>query len=146
MNRRKQDDQNLQTRDNHGKFIKGSSGNPKGRPANSEAIRQLLEPRKEELVAKAISLALDGDTTALKLCLDRISSPLKQELSHVSIAGFDYTTGPLEKAELIFNAVSEGCISIEAAEMLLSALVTYSKIYEVIELEKRIEKLESGIK
>ena len=57
-------------------FKAGKSGNPQGRPKGSKdkrtELRALLEPHAPALVEKAVQMALDGDTVALKLCLDRI--------------------------------------------------------------------------
>ncbi|CAJ0691643.1 hypothetical protein KXR69_16090 [Ralstonia holmesii] len=50
-------------------FQKGQSGNPAGKPKGAKdkrtALRELLQPHAEQLVQKAVKLALDGDTTAL---------------------------------------------------------------------------------
>lgn len=57
-------------------FKKGQSGNPSGRPKGTKdkrtELRELLRPHAPVLVEKAVEMALDGDTTALKICLDRI--------------------------------------------------------------------------
>ncbi|MES2728985.1 MAG: DUF5681 domain-containing protein [Pseudomonadota bacterium] len=57
-------------------FIAGRSGNPNGRPKGAgdkrTEMRSLLEPHAPALIEKAVQMALAGDVTALKLCLDRI--------------------------------------------------------------------------
>jgi hypothetical protein len=62
-------------------FEKGQSGNPAGKPKGAKdkrtELRELLRPHAPALVEKAVELALNGDLTALKLCLDRIMPPLK---------------------------------------------------------------------
>ena len=55
---------------------------PLGRPLGSKhkatlAIEALLEGEAEKLTRKAVELALEGDTTALRLCLERLAPPAK---------------------------------------------------------------------
>ena len=63
------------------RFQKGQSGNAAGKPKGAKDIhtelRALLEPDADDLVAKAVSLALGGDTTALRICLERLIAPMK---------------------------------------------------------------------
>lgn len=129
-------------RNKDGRFIKGTSGNVKGRPSNSGAVAQLLIPSREDLVAVAVEMALNGDVAALKLCLDRISAPVKPELPCIEIPEFELAITPLEKANRIVNAVGTGQMSVDLGERLLAAISMYYKIYEMDLLEKRIERLE----
>ena len=67
---------------NKGQFKPGQSGNPKGKPKGTRhkatrAAQALLEGEAEALSRKAVELALAGDTTALRLCLERIAPPRK---------------------------------------------------------------------
>nr|BDD44980.1 hypothetical protein 2 [Spirochaetaceae bacterium] len=74
-------------RDENGRFIPGSSGNPKGRPKKGQALTEILEKhakkrdvewkgknisRKEALAQKLWSLALSGDVAAIKYIYDRV--------------------------------------------------------------------------
>jgi hypothetical protein len=62
--------------------------NPKGRPKGSvgkytQLSRELMSERGPEIVEKVISLAMEGDTTCLKMCLDRILPPKRDvEIKH----------------------------------------------------------------
>lgn len=63
-------------------FKPGQSGNPAGRPKGARnrstiAAESLLEGEAEALTRKAIELALAGDTTALRLCMERLVPPRK---------------------------------------------------------------------
>ena len=65
-------------RNTAGKFTLGNSGRPKGaRNRKTLAIESLLEGQAEALTQTAISKALDGDSMALKLCMERIAAATK---------------------------------------------------------------------
>ena len=62
--------------------------NPNGRPKGSvgkftQLSRELMSERGPEIVNKVIELAMEGDTTCLKMCLDRILPPKRDvEIKH----------------------------------------------------------------
>ena len=61
----------------NGQFVRGKSGNPKGRPPGSRnraslLMEDLLDDRAKALTEKAIEKALAGDVFALRLSLDRM--------------------------------------------------------------------------
>ena len=62
-------------RNTDGTFTDGNAGRPKGsRNKATIAIESLLEGQAEALTQTAISKALDGDSIALRLCMDRIGA------------------------------------------------------------------------
>src|SRR5689334_3084270 len=66
-----------------GRFSKGQSGNPRGKPKGARhrstlAAEALLDGEAEALTRKAIEMALAGESTALRLCLNRILSPRRE--------------------------------------------------------------------
>ena len=131
-------------RDNKGRFLAGQSGNPQGRKPEAEKVRELLEPRRDELVSQAVTLALQGDATALRLCLDRLAPPPKAEAQPVEVPGLAEAETLTAKAETLMAAVGKGQVSPDVGERLLAALGNYAKALELDELERRIAALEGG--
>ena len=128
------------------KFKPGESGNPQGKPKGAKdkrtGLRALLEPHARELVQKVVSMALEGDTTALRICIDRLIAPIK---------GLDMpiTIGPLEgsmvdQGKSILAALSDARISPDQAATLMQTIAAQARIIEVDDLEKRISNLENA--
>src|SRR5258705_5458931 len=64
-------------------FAKGPSNRPTGRRAGSRnkktlAAAVLLEGEAEALTRRAVELALAGDPTAMRLCIERILPPCRE--------------------------------------------------------------------
>lgn len=123
------------------RFQPGQSGNPKGRKPGSgrvAEIRRLLVPHKGPLVAKAVELALAGDTTALRLCLERMLPPLKSTHAPVTVPGLASAETPGQKAEAILRALERGRISVDQAQALSAVLANVA----AVDLEDRLARLE----
>lgn len=121
---------------------KGKSGNPKGRTAGVEIIRQLLDPHREDLIAKLVELAKAGDTVALRICFDRIAPPPRAESPPVDIPGLADAETMSDKARAIITACGNASISPDTASMLLGAIANAARIIEADELAERIAALE----
>jgi hypothetical protein len=126
------------------RFKRGSSGNPRGRPKGvpdkRTALRALLEPHAEALVKKAVQLALNGDTTALRLCLDRLIPAIKARDEPVTLGNLK---GSLtEQGQAIIEAMGKGMLSPGDAATMLQAVAAQARITELDELEQRLRTLE----
>ncbi len=126
------------------KFKPGQSGNPRGRKPGALRVLHLLEPNIQALIAKAVELALAGDTQALRLCLDRIAPPPRAESPAVKILKLSKAKTLPEKAAAVLDAVATGSISPDTGERLLGALAHAGQIIEYDAINKRLEALEKG--
>ena len=126
-----------------GRFVKGQSGNPAGRPKSaSTALREQLSEHGVAVVDKVVEAAVAGDMTACKLVLDRISPALKATAAPVSIE-LPENAGLAGTASAFVEAASDGRLPPDVAATLVQAVSGLAKIEEIDELERRLAALEA---
>ena len=137
-------------RNQAGRFLKGQSGNPDGKTPGTrhkatQAALTLLDGETEALTRKAVELALEGDTTALKLCLDRIAPPLKANAQSIDlcIPPSNSLTGT---ARALVEAASNGHVPPDIAAQMVSAIAGVAKVEEMESIKERLEALEKILK
>ena len=129
-------------------FEEGNPGRPKGsRNKATLAAQELLDGEAQALTRKAIEVALGGDTTALRLCLERIAPPRREctlsfELPDV-VAGVDGVPSALAK---VIGAVAAGELTPGEGRAMSDLLDKYRQAVESAELELRFAALEEQIK
>lgn len=135
------------TRTAAGHFVPGhavkSPGRPRGQSA-SEAVRELLEPHRVEVVNKIIELSKLGDPQSQKLFMQYLAPAPKQESERIEILGLSQAPTPAAKADCILAAVADGAISFEAGERALRMLHTYMTAITTTDHEARLAALEDG--
>jgi len=102
-------------------------------------MRELLEPHAEELVAKVVEMAKNGDTTALRICIDRLIPPMKARDEAVS-ARLSGSLG--EQGRSVLDSLAAGTVTPDQAATMLTAIATQARIVEVDEIERRVTALE----
>lgn len=126
-------------------FQPGQSGNPAGRPPGLRdkraELRAMLEPHAPDLVAKVVAKALEGDTTALRICLDRLIPVPKAKDEAVSLPLRDGSLA--DKGEAVLGAIGDGEIPPDVGAAVLQAIASQARIVEVDEIERRLTALEA---
>jgi hypothetical protein len=119
----------------------GQPGNP-GRPKGARGKRnQLLEPYRPELVEKLVKLALQGDPTAMRLCIERLIPRFRAVAVPVKVNS-DSEDLSVQGRELIRSAFA-GEITPDALKDLFTALYAQGRLAELSELETRLAALEN---
>jgi hypothetical protein len=94
-------------RNTTGQFAAGNSGRPRGsRNIATVAIESLLQGQAEALTQTAISRALEGDSVALRLCMDRIAPLPKDAAVTFSMPKMRSALDAAEVAGSVLRAVS----------------------------------------
>jgi hypothetical protein len=130
-------------RDSKGRFAPGNPGKQPGtRHKVTLAMESLMEGQWEGLTTTAVALALRGDTTALRLCLDRIA-PVRRG-SHIEIPDFPKIETPADvpKAHAaILSAVAAGHLAAEEAKPLSDMLIAYVTAFDIIDTAHEVAEI-----
>lgn len=124
-------------------FEKGNPGRPKG--ARNKATREvegLLEAQAAELTQAAINKALEGDTVALRICLDRIAPASKDKPISFEMPEIKTAADAADVSRAILKAVADGEVTPAEAAGLSGLIETFRRTIETAELDERISKLE----
>jgi hypothetical protein len=124
-------------------FRKGNPGKPPGaRNLTTRAVETLLEGEADALTRKAIALALAGDTTALRLCLERIAPPRKDRSIELSLPALKDAAAVGAAMTATAAAMGRGEITPSEAATVAGVLDARRRSLEMIDLEKRVAALE----
>ena len=133
-------------RNTAGQFTEGNSGKPKGaRNKATIAIESLLEGQAEALTQTAISKALDGDSMALRLCMDRIAPLPKDKTISFPLPHMENANDASKAAESVLKAVSIGEITPIEGSRVMALIDSFRRTLELTVIEQRIQALEGDI-
>ena len=131
-------------RNTDGKFSNGNVGRPKGsRNKATIAIEGLLEGQAEALTQTAISKALEGDSIALRLCMDRIAPPMKDKPVVFPLPYMQDAMDASQAAGSVLSAVSDGTLTPIEGTRVMGLIDSYRRTLELTDIEQRLHALET---
>ena len=131
-------------RNSDGTFGAGNPGKPKGaRHRATRAIENMLEDEAESLTRKAIEMAMEGDTTALRLCLERVAPPRKEAPVQFELPSMKTAHDAASAASTILKTVSEGDLTPAEGAHVMQLIENYRRTLELSDIEVRITALEN---
>lgn len=132
-------------RDTAGRFGPGNPGKPRGaRHKATQAALALLDGEAGALTRKAVEMALAGDTTALRLCLERIAPPRRDAPVQFTLPKMETARDAARAAGAVLEAVAAGELTPSEGAHLMALVETYRRTLETTELEARVAALEHG--
>ncbi|MDB4106132.1 hypothetical protein N9526_01030 [Planktomarina temperata] len=127
-----------------GKFSNGNIGRPKGsRNKATIAIESLLEGQAEALTQTAIAKALEGDSIALRLCMDRIAPPMKDKPVVFTLPKMQDAMDASQAAGSVLNAVGDGNLTPIEGTRVMGLIDSYRRTLELTDIEQRLHQLET---
>ena len=129
------------------RFKPGQSGNPGGKPKGTRhkatlAAEALLDGEAERLTRKAVEVAMTGDVTALRLCLERIVPPRRDRPVLFNLPPLITAADAPKALAAIVAAVAHGRLTPTEAGDLSALVERFTRAVETAELEVRISELE----
>ena len=135
---------NTDERKPDGTFAAGNPGRPKGaRHKATQAIEAMLEGQQQALTQAAINKALEGDVTALRLCLDRIAPARKDAPVSFDLPDIETAADAANAARAILKAVADGDVTPMEAATVMAVVEQFRRTLETTELERRLAALEA---
>ena len=132
-------------RNTDGTFGPGNPGKPKGtRHKATQAVLALLDGEAVALTRQAVTMALDGDGAALRLCLERIAPPRRDAPVQFDLPRMETARDAAKAAGAVLEAVAEGDLTPTEGAHIMALVETYRRTLETSELEARVAALEGG--
>ena len=128
-------------------FKRGESGNPAGRPKGTRnkatlTMETLLDGEADAITRKAIEKALDGDSAALRLCMERIAPARRDRPIQFDFPKIETASDAAKASATLVAAVARGDLTPSEASELGKLLESYVRTLEATDLEDRLSRLE----
>ncbi len=131
-----------------GRFNKGQSGHPAGKPRGAKNRSSLVAERLfadeiQEICRSVIAQAKAGNMQAATIILDRVLPPIRDKPIQIDLPKMTSSNDLVKAVECITLAVGSGLISPLEGESIARIVDTHIKALEFNEIEKRLSNLET---
>lgn len=125
-------------------FERGNPGKPKGaRSRATVAAEALLDGEAEGLTRKAIDMALEGDTVALRLCLERLVPPRKDRPLAFDLPPINDAKDHPAVLASVLEAVAGGDLTPTEGQAFAGLMEQHRRAIETADIVERLEALEA---
>lgn len=122
----------------------------KGRPVGSRnratlALLSLLESEGETITRKAVEMAKAGDTTALRLVIERLIPPARDRHVNLALPKMATAADVTGVMGAVLQAVAAGEITPNEGQSIAALIEAQRKAIETLDLEARLASIEQAI-
>ena len=107
-----------------------------------KGLKPIYKTFSTKKMATDFARQVEGDTAALRMCLDRCIAPLRSTTQNIEL---DFEGELHERGEATLQAIYSGEIDPITGSALIGALADQSRLKEQTELEARLSYLESKL-
>jgi len=128
-------------------FERGRSGNPAGRRAGSlnkttEAAAALLAGESEALTRKAVELALGGDPSAMRLCIERVLPACRERSVKFALPPIESAADIAAAMKAVTSALADVAITPGEAATIAAVVDTFVRVIETSDFDRRLQLME----
>lgn len=118
-------------------------GRPRGsRNKIASASQETLEEHAESLTKKCLFLALQGNTTAMRLCMERLMPARRQRVLQFNLPALKTMADLAAASETVVRGVARGKLTPDEGQAFTLMLEGRRRVIETEELEGRVRALE----
>lgn len=123
-----------------GRFAKGVSGNPAGRPRGARnkvtiAVETLLGGQPDGLAQVAVAKALKGNMAALRICMDRIAPAPKSVAIEFDLPPITCAADAVKASAAVLVATAAGELTPDEATRVMALITAHKALVERAEQE-----------
>src|SRR5260370_10542278 len=127
----------------------GRSGNPAGgrtgsRNKTTDAAAALLAGESETLTRKAVELALGGDPTAMRLCIERVLPACRERTVNFALPPIESAADIAAAMKAVTSALADGAITPGQAATIAAVGDTFVRAIETSDFDRRLPLMEDG--
>ena len=122
-------------------------GRPKGsRNREKSPSQQLLDEYAPHITRKCMAQALDGNSSSMRLCMERTSSPRRGALVRIKLPPIRTAADLDSAADKVMQAVCRGKLTLAEGIEMMNLLASRSQFIEDVKFETRVADLAEKIK
>lgn len=124
-------------------FKKGQSGNANGRPKGTfqrhTQLAKLMRDEGDDIIKQCIAMAKAGDTTCIKICMDKILPNAKKDLMDFDLPDLKGKS-PEQLSSIMFEAMSGQRMSVEEINCIMNMIKTFRTSDDSAAIKEMITK------